>query len=459
MLQTIQELSHHTRTIFGQSERGYQSKSLIPIQGVGQGNGAGPQIWALVSTPILNMLRAKGLGAAFRSAITSDEILLGGYAFVDDTDLVTSQLNSNRGDQVASKMQESLSAWEGGLRATGGAIVPEKSHWYLIEFGWKNGNPFYKSVNETESVLQVRDHVGVIRTIRQWEPNHAERTLGVRLAPDGNMTAQFDHMLQVASNWAESLRLGNLPRHLTWQAWRTTILKTLEYPLPVTTLTRAQCNKLTSTIAAAALPRCGIVRSFPRALLHAPLKYGGLSIPDLYVEQGIAHILRLLRFSQSNSHSTGILIKHSCEAFKVNLGCNGRIFSLRLTLEPLATEGWIKHTWRFLQEHSITIQDDIPDFAPIREGDSLLIPLFSKLGNAGKELQLLNQCRLFLRVLWLSDISTGSGTNIETHAVKHPIRSTVIAALYFLIKEPPRKKLGNVGLEQSQLYVIQTHYA
>jgi hypothetical protein len=30
------------------------------------------------------------------------------------------------------------------------------------------------------------------------------------------------------------------------------------------------------------------MRSFPRALVHAPLKAGGLNIPNLYVEQGIA---------------------------------------------------------------------------------------------------------------------------------------------------------------------------
>jgi hypothetical protein len=28
----------------------------IPMHGIGQGNGAGPAIWAAVSTPILNML-------------------------------------------------------------------------------------------------------------------------------------------------------------------------------------------------------------------------------------------------------------------------------------------------------------------------------------------------------------------------------------------------------------------
>jgi hypothetical protein len=35
----------------------------------------------------------------------------------------------------------------------------------------------------------------------------------------------------------------------------------MEYPLPMTTLTKRMCNKITSVISAAALPRSGIMRS------------------------------------------------------------------------------------------------------------------------------------------------------------------------------------------------------
>jgi hypothetical protein len=424
MFSTIQQLSHHVRTVFGESLHGYTHCGNIPIQGVGQGNGAGPQIWALVSSPVLNMLRSKGLGAQFISSVSKHQTELVGYAFVDDTDLVVSKPDIPIQD-VNSLMQSSLTAWEGGIRATGGAIVPEKSHWYLVEFGWKDGNPFYKTVHDSPGKLEVNDIHGKPQRLRQLEPWEAVRTLGVRLAPDGNMRAQFEYMVSVATHWADSLRSGYLPRHLTWTAWRTTILKTLEYPLPVTTLTRNQCNRITSIVAAAALPRCGIMRTFPRALLHAPIKYGGLNIPDLYVEQGIQHIVRLIRYSKTQQHSTGILLRHSCEHFKVQMGCNGSIFRLPLILEALATPGWVSHTWRFAQEYDIEITDDIPDFAPPRQDDQLLIPLFGNYGFRGNELVLLNQCRLFLRVLWLSDLTTADGCYLERHAIAAPFSISI----------------------------------
>jgi hypothetical protein len=232
MLSTIQQLSHHVRTVFGESQHGYCHRGSIPIQGVGQGNGAGPQVWALVSSPVLNMLCLKGLGAQFVSSVSKHQTYLVGYAFVDDTNLVVSKPDISISD-VNTLMQDSLTAWEGGIRATGGAIVPEKSHWYLVEFGWKDGSPFYKTVHDSPGKLEVNDVHGHPQRLHQLEPWEAVCTLGVCLAPDGNMTAQFDHMVSVATQWADSLRAGHLPRHLTWTAWHTTILKTLEYPLPV----------------------------------------------------------------------------------------------------------------------------------------------------------------------------------------------------------------------------------
>jgi hypothetical protein len=127
MFKSIQSLEHHVRTVFGESKKFFKQAGEIPLQGVGQGNGAGPQIWALVSTPVLNMLRSQGLGASFVSALSKLQTTLVGFAFVDDTDLVTSGPDMSI-DEVKSRIQKSLIAWEGGIRATGGAIEPRKSH-------------------------------------------------------------------------------------------------------------------------------------------------------------------------------------------------------------------------------------------------------------------------------------------------------------------------------------------
>jgi hypothetical protein len=54
MFESLQKAEHRvTITAFGISEQTYRKNLTIPYQGVGQGNGGGPVIWAVISTVIL----------------------------------------------------------------------------------------------------------------------------------------------------------------------------------------------------------------------------------------------------------------------------------------------------------------------------------------------------------------------------------------------------------------------
>jgi hypothetical protein len=55
-----------------------------------------------------------------------------GYSFVDDTDTIQSGQPGGNFQVLATRMQAAMGTWEGVLRATGGALEPEKSFWYLI---------------------------------------------------------------------------------------------------------------------------------------------------------------------------------------------------------------------------------------------------------------------------------------------------------------------------------------
>ena len=96
-------------------------------------------------------------------------------------------------------------------------------------------------------------------------------------------------------------------------------------------------------------------------MVYAPLKYQGLVFPNLYVETGIQHISLVLQETYHNS-LTGTLLCMSIEAAKVEVGVGGPLF-----MQPferfgiLAMESWVKHTWQFLSEYGITIEDKVGD--------------------------------------------------------------------------------------------------
>jgi hypothetical protein len=99
---------------------------VTPMHGICQGNGTRPAIWAVLSTPLLNLLRDSGFGCTFTSPISKEIMEFVGDLFVDDTDLIQTAEKGESLTDVAAALQHSVETWEGRLRATGGAIVPEK---------------------------------------------------------------------------------------------------------------------------------------------------------------------------------------------------------------------------------------------------------------------------------------------------------------------------------------------
>jgi hypothetical protein len=156
------------------------------MHGIGQGNGAGPAIWAVLSTPLLNLLQSRGFGCEFISPLSKSEINFVGYAFVDDTDLIESKINESRAQVATDQLQQAVDTWEGGLKATCGALVPEKTFWYLIDFKWISGSWFYQSIDDHPGSIFINDIQGKRKELRRCEVWDAQETLGVCLAPDGN---------------------------------------------------------------------------------------------------------------------------------------------------------------------------------------------------------------------------------------------------------------------------------
>jgi hypothetical protein len=119
VLTTLQNMYHILMAIYGDSKYG-NGRTLWAVThyGVGQGNSAGPAIWAVASTPVLKIMKDEGFGFMYKTNIKGKELHFLGYSFIDDTDIIQS---SQRGETFyvpATRMQSAMDTWEGGLRAT-----------------------------------------------------------------------------------------------------------------------------------------------------------------------------------------------------------------------------------------------------------------------------------------------------------------------------------------------------
>ena len=425
MLKCIQKMAHYIRTTHGDSEKPYTSNhTLIPFQGVLQGNGASPSIWVAVSTPLLNMMRQAQHGMQIISAISKQRSTVVAFAFVDDTDLVQGNIGNVdiTTDQVMQEMQQALSRWEGGLKATGGALVPEKSFVYPIDFKFDNlGKAHYKSVEEINAYFAVPDKDDQIITLRQLEPSTASETLGVYLAPDGNNNAAKEALLEKGRLWSELVHKGHLTATDVMRAMDTTIMKSLQYPLPALTLTEEECKNIMAPILDVALPQSHVCRTFPRAAVYGPKALMGLGKTDLYVRQGASQIGILQQYLQSDT-ITGELLRSNIEAMKMHLGMRKNLFTLDYKrLQQLTPPSLIKHIWQFCHKYKIHIDETITsDLILRRENDKFLMDVITRCDNlfTTNELAHINRCRLHLQVTTLSDITNGNGMNLRSGIMK-----------------------------------------
>jgi len=262
MLTTIKDMRHHMRTVHGDSTRFVSRHTWNqPVAGIGQGNGAGPAIWAAVSSPLFTIMQEDGFLATVICAMTQHEVSFSGFAFVDDTDLCVS--GQRDVSHTARSMQDSVTNWEGLLRTTGGALVPDKCFWYLIDQQWEDGKWQYQSKTSTTGDIKVVDATGKLHTIPRLEVTEAQRTLGVRLAPDGNSTAEFQYLKTTATEWKHRMEKARLTHMDAMFSLQSSILRKMAYPLAVTTFTETQCNELMKPILCVGLPKIGCNRSMP----------------------------------------------------------------------------------------------------------------------------------------------------------------------------------------------------
>ena len=191
---TVQNLEVTVRTAFGDSDLSSENEMFLmpmdrPAQGGLQGTTDGPVNWAILNGAMLRAVRGKGFGAVFRCYLKNNEIKFLGIVFVDDaTYLQTSPLNT--ASDVIVRTQAAQTYLGGIVRATGGAINPSKSFWWMIDFKWKAGKHKIATIAECPAEIQVRDSKGTLQTLKRLEVTKAERILGAQLAPVDDGKAQ-----------------------------------------------------------------------------------------------------------------------------------------------------------------------------------------------------------------------------------------------------------------------------
>jgi len=118
-----------------------------------------------------------------------------------------------------------------------------KSWVYPIYFNFdEKGDWSYAQPEEIDFEFTVKDHNDEEQPLRKKGPHDSTETLGVYLAPDGNNKTAIQELRKKSERWRDLVRTGHLSSKDAWIALNSTVIKTLEFPLPALTLKKKECE-------------------------------------------------------------------------------------------------------------------------------------------------------------------------------------------------------------------------
>jgi hypothetical protein len=207
---------------------------------------------------------------------------------------------------------------------------------------------------------------GIRVVLTRHEPEVGLETLGVMQAMDGNNREEVTLLRSKALAFAESMRTGYLSKNDAWYALTATIMKTLEYPMATTTLSKKEWNFIMGPILKACLTRSGIDRSFPRDVLYGLTNLQGFGLMHPWYDQELRHLL--VCFKQTTAGGiTGSLISASLEQLCLEVGLPGWLTDHAFeTYRLLTTPSWITTVWAFASRFHIEIRDSETQLLPRR---------------------------------------------------------------------------------------------
>ncbi len=95
-------------------------------------------------------------------------------------------------------MQQALDMWSGMIPATRGALIPEKTFWYAIDFLWHKGTLEYTPQDDLLSNNKMIYSSRCTQMGERLELTQDWRTLGFHQCPTGTNAQEIEYLTKVA---------------------------------------------------------------------------------------------------------------------------------------------------------------------------------------------------------------------------------------------------------------------
>jgi hypothetical protein len=416
MLEMIQETKFFLCTAYMDSKVFAGLLIEIKTQGSGQGNGASPAGWCVISIMILRAHGAKGHGAQFIAPMSQVRRSFLAILYVHDMDLLHLNMEGDESVQeVHMALQWSIENWGKLLIATGGMLKPDKCFFHLLDFAWTKSGGWQYIVHHDDDAeaITVPMPDGTMAPIAHKAVDDAQKTLGVVTCPSGNSMGSLQQMKEKTQKWLDSFTAGRLHRRMMWFSVDCQLWPSVKYGLCCSMATLPELEMVLSPFYRKMLPLGGLVCKANCGIRQLDRGFYGKGFPHPGVEATVEQLNKLPMHYGCHT-ALGTELQTLLELLVADLGLS--FLPFRVSYKHYGnwvTTCWLKRVWEKVNCYGFVLTvNNLASIFP-REGDDWLMAWFIATGYKGEELLTLNRVQKHQQALFLLDVLGESGGSVD----------------------------------------------
>jgi hypothetical protein len=395
----------------------YSHTSDFKLFGTGQGSGFSPHIWTLLSCELFHLYSEYSTGFGYMSPFSKNQSQLHITAYVDDVNTHQTFPSSINNRTMISQASCSAQRWYNILHISGGQLSPSKCNYYAVKWSFATTG---RSKLETHnfSTLVIKDHLNQPFYIQNKPTNNSHKSLGYLQSIATPKLYQKQKLEEVINQTTQVLTLVDLDYIQTRVFYHTIFSPKIQYFTQLTSLSRPtllasinKCNILT-------LQKMGYSSATPKGMYFGHKTFAGLELIDPYVYQGSQNVINLIRALQKH-HPNSSLVKTTYFWWLFQDGRSICPLTDPESIDSITDSVWFSELKVFLRTYQITLHLHLLLPPLQRKNDQYIMDVVYNQNYTKKVISNINQCRLFLQVLTISDITTVDGTCLESGSLEH----------------------------------------
>ena len=450
--QTLEEAEYKLKTSTKISDTSYKHCIKFPIHGTGQGSTNSPMIWCFISSVLFESHNEKAHGMLFESPAGDMVVRFNMVGFVDDSTCITGGTKNDTVEQLLATMKEDAQLWHDLLWCSGGKLELPKCGYHVIHYDFNDDGTPRMLHSPGESITLQNEHGNDVE-IKAKNIFQTRTNLGHDKAPGSTGKIQTEKQIRKGSKLADAIGKCGCTRSESRMLYESVWKPAIEYVIPQSFLSDKQLISIEKASMPQIYAKCGFNRNTARAVLAGPIELGGGGFTPLKVTAGAGYVTHFLKNWRTITEDIG---KHTRIVYAWTAYQAGVTFPL---FEDTKTEiqyvkgKVIPATRRFLSEIDSKIHLDNTFIRPkLRSNDVSIMDRAITMELTDIQLERINCVRMFLGIMYLSEICTISGRYIR----KGIFNNTHKTKVYNVTMLKPKQKAPNNRSWRLWKRVLQT---